>query len=99
MCYTTLVHERKKIDQHYKLQKSAYNCKDCIVANNRKPKNNEETCRITPNRSILAYANIKINAFGIVAENKYFKTSHIKKPRLLVKHKVFTECSLKRLSQ
>lgn len=67
--------------------------------NNRKHKNNEETCSITTSRSILAYANIKINAFRIVAENKYFKSSHIKKTRLLVKHKVFTECSLKRLSQ
>lgn len=78
MCYTTLFHERKKIDLHYKLQKSAYNCKEHIVMNNRKHKSNEETCSITTSRSILAYANIKINAFRIVAE-KYFKSSHIKK--------------------
>lgn len=89
--------KEKKIDLHYKLQKSAYNCKEGIEMNNRKHKSNEETC--STSRSILAHANIKINAFRIVAENKYFKSSQIKKIRLLVKHKVFAECSLKRLSQ
>lgn len=84
----------KKTDLHYKLQKSAHYCKQ---QTGEIKTNNEETCRITTNKSIPAYADSKVNALSTGRKIIIFKV-HIDKTRLLVKQKVCTNNSLKRLS-